>query len=82
MWEWVLCASNLWVSESQLVLSDSCDPKDYIQPMGFSRPGYWSEAFPFSRESSQLRDQTQVSCLAGGFFTSWATKEAQEYCSG
>ena len=31
-------------------------------------------AFPFSRASSQPRDQTQVSCLAGGFFTSWATR--------
>ena len=30
-------------------------------------------AFPFSRGSSQPRDQTQVSCIAGGFFTSWAT---------
>ena len=34
-------------------------------------------AFPFSRESPQPRDQTQVSCIAGGFFTSWATREAQ-----
>ena len=25
---------------------------------------------PFSRGSSQLRDRTQVSCIAGGFFTS------------
>ena len=32
---------------------------------------------PFSRRSSQLRDQTQVSQIAGGFFTIWATKEAQ-----
>ena len=31
--------------------------------------------FPFSRGSSQPRDSTQVSCIAGGFFTSWATKE-------
>ena len=30
----------------------------------------WSGvAFPFSRESSQPRDWTQVSCIAGGFFT-------------
>ena len=29
--------------------------------------------FPFSRGSSQPRDQTQVSHIAGGFFTSWAT---------
>ena len=34
-------------------------------------------AFPFSRGSSQPRDQTQVSCIAGGFFISWATREAQ-----
>ena len=27
-------------------------------------------AFPFSRGSSQLRDQTQVSRIAGRFFTS------------
>ena len=24
---------------------------------------------PYSRESSQLRDQTQISCIAGRFFT-------------
>ena len=28
-------------------------------------------AFPFSRGSFQPRDQTQVSCIAGKFFTSW-----------
>ena len=39
-------------------------------------------AFPFSRGSSQPRDQTQVSWIAGRFFTSWATREAQEYWSG
>ena len=39
-------------------------------------------AFPFSGGSSQPRDQTQVSHTAGRFFTSWATREAQEYWSG
>ena len=39
-------------------------------------------AFPFSKESFQPRDWTQVSRIARGFFTSWATKEAQEYWSG
>ena len=33
-------------------------------------------AFPFSRGPPQLRDQTQVSCIAGRFFTSWATSIA------
>ena len=37
-------------------------------------------AFPFSRGSSQPRDRTQVSCIAGGFFTSWATREAPCAC--
>ena len=39
-------------------------------------------AFPFSRGSSQPRDQTQVPHIAGRFFTSRATKEAQEYGVG
>ena len=29
-----------------------------------------------SRGSSQPRDQTQVYCIAGGFFTIWASREA------
>ena len=34
-------------------------------------------AFPFSRGSSQPKDRTQISRIAGGFFTSWATTEAR-----
>ena len=46
--------------------------------MGFSRHEYWSGfLLPFSRGSSQPRNQTQVSCIAGRFFTIWATREAQ-----
>ena len=33
-------------------------------------------AIPFSRGSSQPRDSTQVSHIAGGFFTIWAIREA------
>ena len=33
--------------------------------------------YSFSRGSSQPRNWTGVSCLAGRFFTSWATREAQ-----
>ena len=39
-------------------------------------------AFPFFRGFSQPKNQAQVSCIAGEFFTSWATGEAQEYWSG
>ena len=35
-------------------------------------------AFSFSRGSSQPRDWTQVSSIAGRFFTHWATKETQD----
>ena len=35
-------------------------------------------AFLFSRGSSQPRDQTQVSRIAGGFFTSWARMEVHK----
>ena len=35
-------------------------------------------AYPFSSRSSWPRNQTWVSCTAGGFFTSWATKQALE----
>ena len=34
---------------------------------------------PFSRGSSQPRDQTQVSHIAGRFFTMWATREAHKH---
>ena len=33
-------------------------------------------AYPFAWGSSQPRNQTGVSCIAGRFFTSWATREA------
>ena len=33
-------------------------------------------AYPFSRAPSLPGKQTEVSCIAGRFFTSWATREA------
>ena len=41
-----------------------------IQSLEFSRPEYWSGE-PCPQGSSQPRDRTQVSHIAGGFFTSW-----------
>ena len=61
------------------------DPMDYMAcqaslSLGFSRQEYWS-GLPFlsSGESSQSRDRILVSCIAGRFFTIWATREAPEY---
>ena len=36
-------------------------------------------AYPFSRGSSWHRNWTGVSCVAGRFFASWATREAQSW---
>ena len=60
-------------------MSDSFRPHGLtIQSMEFSQARIleWV-AYPSSRGSSQSRDQTQVSHIAGGFFTTWATREAQ-----
>ena len=41
--------------------------------MGFSRQEHWSRLpFPFCRGSSWLRNQTQVSCIPGRWFTDWS----------
>ena len=59
-----------------------CNPMDYtVHGILQARILEWV-AFPFSRGYSQPTDQTQVFYTAGGFFTSWVTREAQEYWSG
>ena len=74
------CAeSKVKVAQSCLTL---CDPMDYtVHGILQARLLEWV-AIPFSRRSSQPRDWTQVSYIRGGFFTRWATREAQEYWSG
>ena len=60
---------------SQLCLT-LCDPMDYtVHGILQARILEWL-AIPFSRGSSQPRDWTRVSCIAGGFFTDWAMREA------
>ena len=47
-----------------------CDPMDYtVHGILQARILEWV-AFPFSRGSFQAKDQTHVSRIAGGFFTS------------
>ena len=64
------------VCVSLSVASDCLWPHGLYSP--WNSPGQNMEwvAFPFSRGPSQPRKWTQVSRLAGGFFTSWATREA------
>ena len=73
--------SSQWKVKSKMKVAQSCltlwDPMVYtVHGILQARILEWV-AFPFFRGSSQPRDQTQVSCIAGGFFTSWATMEAQ-----
>ena len=65
------------IGSEMKVAQSLCDPID-IYGILQARILEWV-AFPFSRGSSQPRDQTQVSHIVGGFFTDWATREAQEY---
>ena len=61
------------VTQSCLTL---CNPMDYtVHGILKARLLEWVR-FPFSRGSSQPRNQTRVSCIAGGFFTNWAIWEA------
>ena len=70
-----LCKLSRWVKVAQSCPS-LCDPMDCIVYGILPARILGWVAFPFSRGSSQPRDQTQVSHIAGGFFTSWGISEA------
>ena len=59
-----------------ILLPTLCDPMDYIVHGILQARILERVAVPFSRGSSHPRDQSHVSCIAGGFFTSWAIREA------
>ena len=73
IWNIPLKWTGVKVTQSCLTL---WDPMDYrVHGILQARILEWV-SFPFSRGSSQPRDQTQVSHIAGRFFTIWATREA------
>ena len=78
-WEWTWSQASLWVHvnvmQSCPTLDDQMDCT--VHRILQARIMEWV-AFPFSRGSSLPRDWTQGSHIAGGFFTSWATREGQE----
>ena len=69
---------------SRQVMSDFCDSMDCNLPGSSVHRIYqvgtlkWVAIY-FSRGSSWPRNQTWVSCIADGFFTNWATREAQAF---
>ena len=80
-WKW---KCKVLVTRSCLTL---CHPTDYRPPGSFVhgilqvRILEWV-AMPSSRGSSWPRDRTQISCIAGRFFTIWATRKAMYHALG
>ena len=73
------------IAPSEVKVTQSCpalfEPMDYtVHGILQARILEWV-ACPFSRGSSQTRDQTQVSHIEGRFFTSWATEIHYIKCS-
>ena len=74
-WNWVVKETKVKVKVIQLCLT-------LRNPMDYSAHGIlqarileWG-AFHFSKGSSQHKNWTHVSHVAGGFFTSWVIREA------
>ena len=76
-------AQLTFMKKVKMLVAQSCltlrNPMDYT-PLGFSVPRILQArilewvAISFSRGSSQPRDWTQISCIAGRFFTIWPTR--------
>ena len=67
-----------WVSESCSVVSDSLRPHGLYSPWNSPGQNTGVGNLFLLQGSSQPRDRTQLSHVAGGFFTVWATREAPE----
>ena len=76
-----VCACTQSLSHVQLFAIPWTVARQAPLSMEFSRQEYWNGLpFPSPWESSQPRNQTQVSCISyttGGFFTAEPTWEAQ-----
>ena len=78
----VKCESEMKVTQSRPTLWDHMDyslPGSSVSGILQARIPEWV-TIPFSRGSSQPRNRTGVSCIAGRFFTLWATREAPCKC--
>ena len=62
-------------SESHSVVSDSLQPHGLYSTWNSPGQNTGVGSPSFSSGSSRPRNQTQVSCIAGRFFSSWATRD-------
>ena len=74
--EWILSGSVL--SNSLQSFLDSSLPGSSVHGILQARILEWV-SISFSRVSFQPRDQTQVSCIAGGFFTTEPPRKPIDY---
>ena len=65
-----------WVSESCSVMSDSLQPHGLYSLSNFSGQNIGVGSLSLLQGIVPIQSSNQVSHLAGGFFTSWATREA------
>ena len=75
-------ALNKSESESLSVVSNSLPPHGLYSPWNSPGKNARVGSHSFLQGVFPPRGWTQVSHIAGGFFTSWATRKAQEYWSG
>ena len=73
---WKFVITQNW-SESHTVMSNSLRPDGLCRPWNSPDQNTGVGSLSLPQGSSQPRDWTQVSRIAGGFFTRWATREAQ-----
>ena len=69
-------------NESHSVMSNSLPPDRLSSPRNSPDQNTGVGSLSLLQGIFPPRDQTQVSHIAGGFFISWATREAKEYWSG
>ena len=78
--EWIAISFSKGESESLSVVSDSLQPHGLYSPWNSPGQNTGVGSLSLLRGSSQPRDWTQVSHIAGTFFTSWATREDHLLC--
>ena len=72
---------ELWKWKAAQTCPTLCNPVDYTVHEILQARILERVAYPFSSRSSRPKTWTRVSCIAGGFFTNWATREAHgELC--
>ena len=69
-------------SESRSVASDFLWPRGLYSPWNSPGQNTGVGSLFLLQGIFPTQGLSQVSCNADGFFTSWATREAQEYLSG